>query len=175
MSKTIIDGSLVAAQYPFVLGLRQLNMELVLIGPNQFGIRPASQVTPRIQEVAKQNHAAIIAELTALNNAAAADRAEMTTALNLSKSNWEDPRHDFDKLQDVLTRLFAFLASLGEAATPYYDGPNEGPAPDRPYCYVKTVWLDNKPQYQPILADRDGQDCYWVQVDSFDLDKWMAA
>ena len=171
-TKTQPDASIVAKQYPFTLGLRQLGMEAVLIGPNQFGIKPASQVTEKIQEIARKNHAAIIAELTALNNAAAADRAEMTTACGLSRSNWEDPRHDLDLLSDTLQRLFAFLCSIGAPETAYYDGPNEGPPPTRPYCYVRTVWLNNKPQYQPILADRDDQDYYWVQVDGFDLDKW---
>lgn len=160
--------------YPFLAGLRALGMDAI-VRDGHLGLVPPDKVTPQMMAVARQNRQAIIAEIERLAQGAAADRAEDTRAVSLNNARWADkpgqPPHDLDRLELVLRALFYECARNGWAAAQYWDcevdsgtGRPLPPPPQRPYCYIRSILVDNHWHYWPILAGTDGTDYVWADA-----------
>lgn len=87
---------------------------------------------------------------------------ELLAEQPMVSSRWADvpgqPPHNTDALVEVHAALFAECARLGWKAEQFHE---QGPAPDRPYCYVRENLVDGRWHYWPMLADADGVDYVW--------------
>lgn len=176
MSHTILNTAEIpvpmdAARYPFIAGLRALQMDALLrLNDGAIGLIPQERVTPDMLAFAKQHKDAISAEIQAVYS--------QSYVLQAAQSRWSDPRHyEDDRLSNLMDRLFAYLAASGAPPEAYWNGPPEPQPQARPYCYIRADLVNNpngvaRYNYIPMLADTDGQDYYWAEVEQWDYFGW---
>lgn len=177
INTALIFADIDATAYPFISGLRAMGMNAILYG-EKIALTPSEKIQPRHLDIATNNRDAIIAEIRSLNLLAAQDMASDVVATSAplgnpmaNASQYEDPAHDLDLLEQTYSALFYHAASLGWSGRQYWPGPHV-PQPARPYCYVKSVRLEQPAtptkqagatyKYWPMIADSDGNDYVWM-------------
>lgn len=175
MSHTILSTAEItdpidAQRYPFIAGLRSLQMDALLrLNDGAIGLVPQERATPEMLAFAKQHRNAIAAEIQSLC---------FEPQSQPQDGRWVDPRHYQDnRLSNLMDRLFAYLSASGAPPEAYWDGPPEPKPQTRPYCYINADLVnsptgDSHYDYLPMLADVDGQDYYWAAVEQWDYCAW---
>lgn len=161
-------------QFYYLSNLAELHIQAKL-RDGKIILAPKSLITPKVQAVVAANKAAIIEEIKALEAQVQQQNQQKQTQnytqpkpifATTPNPRWSDPRHDLDTIYTAHIALFAYCAYIGWPFERYWDGlPN--PIPARPYCYIKAELVDNHYYYYPMLAEADGVDYLWTDVEAW--------
>lgn len=175
-------GKLSPTEYPIIVSLHNAGLQAILRG-DQILIGPPDRISPerqiKINAMISANRVALIAEIKKLSAVACADKVSDAVGCCMNNNRWADSRHDLDKVESLMSKMFCFLAQMGQQAPQYWDGEPAGlssgrPKPQRPYCYIKDFLVNNEYHYLPILADTDNQDYAWAECDQFDVERYRS-